>query len=335
MAYQPPMEGQPQSTSKCQVLLSKGDELSEKGQFEDALSQYEAAVEVCPDSCEAWRRLSICFFNLKRYEESEDAAYQGLEATSDNALHWHLALAIGNQGRPEEALGHLDSLHGHSWIESPMVYGTRASLLQDLGRYDEALPYIKHAWRKEKNVWNAVTLAHIYLDSHRAKSALRVLRRAIRMFGDTVALNRMYAWALIKCGAYKDAEEQARKILELDATDLYGMRYEIYSTMLAGDVARAVELAEEFKSRNPDHDLNYFYGLALRRIGRIADALAALDTIDPHVDDLPEWLFERGMCYVGLDYIDEGKKILDQLSTVNLQFSVELRKVIAQAENKA
>jgi tetratricopeptide (TPR) repeat protein len=312
----------------CEDLMSKGDELSQKGGLEAALQIYIDAVNCCPDNCETWRRLATCFFRLKRDEEAEDAANQGLEATGDSGLHWHLALAIGRQGRAEEALQHLDLIGDQPWSESPMVYGNRAFFLRELGRYKEALPFIRHAWRHDKNPWTAFTLAYIYLDLGHTRRALRMLKRAIKTFEGEKRLHGLYAWALIKHGAYKKAEEQAKRVLEIDPTDLHGMRHVINSAMLAGDAARAVSLAEEYKAACPENDLNYFYGLALRRMGRFKEALEALDTIDPHDDDLPEWLYERGLCYLGLREVNEAQKIQEELSQVNPELAAGLHKAL-------
>src|SRR5262249_59370237 len=80
----------PTDTDKAQTRDDFGDRFRQAGRYEDALAQYQAAVELQPDDAVYQRDLAVVLFDLKRYDEAAaragDLAAPELQASYRDAL---------------------------------------------------------------------------------------------------------------------------------------------------------------------------------------------------------------------------------------------------------
>ena len=94
-----PAEENPQS------LLSRGGELSEKGQHKQAVQVFQKAVEINPASEESYLGLGNSHYQLESYEAAADAFLHVLKINSDNSTAlFYLGLTLIQQKKYAESI---------------------------------------------------------------------------------------------------------------------------------------------------------------------------------------------------------------------------------------
>ena len=87
----------------------KGNELSQKGQFEQAVEAYHQALQINPDATGPFYNLGLAYKHLKQYERASAAFESALRLEPDNM---NIRLNLGNiynrMERWERAIGHLN-----------------------------------------------------------------------------------------------------------------------------------------------------------------------------------------------------------------------------------
>jgi tetratricopeptide (TPR) repeat protein len=134
----------------AECLLEKGIALKRIGRIEEAVGAYDEHLKVKPDSVPGWKNKGIALLTLGKYEAALESCDQGLSLDPDNDQRLDLlndrGLALQNLHRPDEALKCFDealSLEpketGASHASARRTWRNKAKLLDDLGRYEEAL----------------------------------------------------------------------------------------------------------------------------------------------------------------------------------------------------
>ncbi len=87
----------------------KGNELSQKGQFEQAVEAYHEALQINPDATGPFFNLGLAYKHLKQYERASAAFESALRLEPDNM---NIRLSLGNvynlMERWGQAIGHLN-----------------------------------------------------------------------------------------------------------------------------------------------------------------------------------------------------------------------------------
>ena len=87
----------------------KGNEFSQKGQFEEAVQAYHQAIQINPDATGPFYNLGLAYKHLKQYERASAAFESALRLEPDNM---NIRLNLGNiynrMERWEQAIGHLN-----------------------------------------------------------------------------------------------------------------------------------------------------------------------------------------------------------------------------------
>ncbi len=85
--------------------LKKGEELVDKGCFDDALAVCDGVLAKMPDHAAALDLKCICFLRMGRFDEAEKAIRAALKNLDGNAvLYTHLGEVLREQEKFEEAL---------------------------------------------------------------------------------------------------------------------------------------------------------------------------------------------------------------------------------------
>ena len=106
---------------------------------QEALTSYDKAIEIKPDSYEAWNNKGTTLLQLERYEEALTSFDKALEITKDNANVWNSrGLCLSFLKRYEDAIDNLSKARDLDKRE-PAHLANQGIVLARAGRYEEAL----------------------------------------------------------------------------------------------------------------------------------------------------------------------------------------------------
>jgi tetratricopeptide (TPR) repeat protein len=224
-----------------------------------------------------WFSLGSQLLAAREYAESRDCLERALEL---DAGLWQarsqLAIALGRDGHTLESLERfrlLLSEHPHN----SAIIADYALLLQDLGRYEDALGEIERAIELAPDTLDHHLRAadiEVRLGRHaRALDRLHVMKR--RWTGDP-ALCAFEAMLLTLHDRHEEAIELCREALRqgLESADL--LRAYAGARQLAGEFAEALALLDRAAETSPAAAL-VDKGILLGELGRLAEANAAFD----------------------------------------------------------
>lgn len=134
----------------------KGLALGNLDQYEEALECFDKAMELKPDDSDAWLNKGIIAGSHRRYKEARDYCDKAIELRADNCNAWfNKGVALINLAQNEEALECFDKA-----IELKPDYheawSNKSVILINLGRYEEALACCDRAIEikpDDNNIW--------------------------------------------------------------------------------------------------------------------------------------------------------------------------------------
>ena len=89
----------------------KGNEFSQKGQYEQAVEAYHQAIQINPDATGPFYNLGLAYKHLKQYDRASAALESALRLEPGNT---NIQLSLGNiynrMERWEQAIGHLNQV---------------------------------------------------------------------------------------------------------------------------------------------------------------------------------------------------------------------------------
>lgn len=185
-----------------------------------AIPLSSAAIEAEPAYAEGYRMLGYAYRLSGRFDEARDIFNQGIQKASEILM---LYQALGDLewelGRSEDAeaayLGALEVEPHH--FETLLKLG---QLLAASGRLADALPVLGEARAISPSDTRAMgTLGKVLYWLDDCAAAVEVLREAATLKPDSADIHTYLALALSEVGAGGDAEEVARKAVELSQRD--------------------------------------------------------------------------------------------------------------------
>ena len=196
----------------------------EKGQAEEALEQFQKALEINPNYAEAHTNLGLAFFQKGQAEEALEQFQKALEINPNNAeAHTNLGNALFRSGQLSEAIAQLqrtvqiypDYAVGH--------YNLGVAFFQE-GKFDEAIAQFEKAVEINPNY------AEAHANLGNALFRKEQLTEAIEQFEIAIKINPKFAQAranlgvaFFQNGQLDDAIAQFQEALRLNP-NLSGVR---------------------------------------------------------------------------------------------------------------
>ncbi len=260
-------------------LYKKANTFYELQRYEDALSNYQKAIEIKPEYARAWNGQAKVLYKLNSYQEALSAYDKAIEIEPDYRDSWSgRGFVLSKLQRYQEAISSFDkALKLES--ESPQVWNAKGEALSNLKRYEEAI----------KSYDKAVELQPEYDRAWYNKGwALYNLRRykdALSTYGKVIELkpSNEKAWynsgnALVNLNRERDAFKAYSKAVQYKPN--------FYQAWLSrGNVlislrrySEAIESFREVLKYKPNNfDALYSRGWALHKIQRYEEAVASYD----------------------------------------------------------
>ncbi|MCC7207148.1 MAG: tetratricopeptide repeat protein [Anaerolineae bacterium] len=260
-------------------IMDKAYSLSELGYEDEALSSYDRALALDPDSAWIWARRGRTLRELERYDEALAAYDRALALDPGYGWAWSgRAIVHERRGEHEDALSDYDNAVRCRPNDVWTLYN-RASLLYRMGRIDEALSGLDHVLRLDPRH----ALAH-----ERRGRALHAAGRpqdALAAFDQALALDRKLgaAWlgkglalrALRQHAESAAAFWQATRLLPNDVAPWLRHADALISLGQHADALPSIQQAARLRPAYRGVWLRL--GLAYAELGRDTEAIEAFD----------------------------------------------------------
>jgi len=90
--------------------FQRGNDYTKQGMFEEAIAEYQAAIDADPENVSALTNLGVAFYNVGRLQDAVDQYERALElAPNDADIHSNLAAAYVQLGQLDNALAEYQS----------------------------------------------------------------------------------------------------------------------------------------------------------------------------------------------------------------------------------
>ncbi len=257
--------------------FGRGCTLSNVGRAEEAMPCFDTAIRLEPNDAPTHFRRGCLFDELGRYEEALAAYGRALDIEPNDAhLHFHRGLALGRLSQYEEALTAFDRALEIEPNNAP-AHINRGVALGRLDRHDEALAAFNRAVEIEPNdarAHFACGLALGRLDRH--DEALAAFNRAVEIEPNDARAQLNRSLALRRLGRYEEALAAYDRALDIEPNDTHA---QFNRGWLLGELGRYEEALVAFdrgvEIEPNDAPAHFKRGWLLDELGRYEEALAA------------------------------------------------------------
>jgi tetratricopeptide (TPR) repeat protein len=150
------------SVQEAQLLYNRGTVLARTGQYEEAASYLEQAVEVSPAHVDAWYNLALAYHRLDRLTAAQDILKRLVTSfPAEPAYHYSLGAVLRDAENYEDALEQfrkaLENDPGYAQAQYAL-----AMTYENLGRYEEA----RREWERyldmdPDSIWSEEARLHL------------------------------------------------------------------------------------------------------------------------------------------------------------------------------
>lgn len=131
--------------TKEKILIHKGIDMVKRGMYEKAVEYCDRALEINPDSSDAWNNKGVALYNLDRIDEALECYNRALEIDPGNldAMR-NIAFAHRALGELEKALELYENIIERGGDAYDLE--AKATILVALGRFQDAIECIGRAY---------------------------------------------------------------------------------------------------------------------------------------------------------------------------------------------
>ncbi|NEQ65096.1 MAG: tetratricopeptide repeat protein [Symploca sp. SIO2D2] len=248
------------------LFFSLGNLLISAESYEDSLDCYQKAIDLNPQSVDAWVNRAYALINLERYEEALESSQTAIDLEPQSVNGWaNRAEALDSLERYKEAL---ESFQQAIDLEPQSVNGwaNRGHTLRNLQQYEEALSACEQALKidpQEPESLSCQALILSFLNDF--EQAIAVIDQAITLKPQQVVYKANRGIILARAGRYTEAIANCEQAIKQDPKHESGYYGKACCYALQGEIEPAInnlQKAIEIKPRlsrreaksNPDFD---------------------------------------------------------------------------------
>lgn len=322
----------------AEQLYGEANDAYGRNDFARAISLYQRALTLLPDSVPVRTDLGVALAHVGRYEEAIAQYQEALKRDPKNqVVRLNLALALYKEGEFEKAAVGLERLHNEQ-TDNPQVYLLLADCYLRLGKNSEVVALLEPVYRtnsEDRAVDYALGTALIREGQiQRGESVIdRILKD-----GNTPEANLLLGEAQFAAGDYKTAATTLRKALDLNANlpggwSLYGR------SLLNSEDPEGAKIAFQnaLKADPNDFSANLFLGSVLRHEDENTEATPYLEKALRLRPGSPEAAFQIGALDAATGALDKARNKFEQLEREwpdFLEVHVELANVYSRLKLK-
>ncbi len=262
--------------NNARAHVNMGVLMEQKGQVEEAIEEYRAALAMEPDYADAHFNLGVAFIRLNRVDEAERAFRDAIRLSPGDApAHINLANVLYRRSDWDAAMAE----YGEAVRIAPHDQGARLGRARSLAkntRYDEAIAEYRRLLEIAPNHAVAhLDLGNAYIRKGDFPTAIEEFREAARLDPTDIISRTNLGTALSMEGKTDEAMAVFRDALRLDPNDP-DAHFSLAEALL--DQGKLEEAIEEYRLvlrvRPSDAGVYVAIGRALLRNGRVEEAIA-------------------------------------------------------------
>ncbi len=238
--FQKALEIKPDFAEACYNL---GGAFFQKGDVDEAIAQCQKALQIKPDYAEAHNNLGNALLQKGRVDEAITHFQKALQIIPDYVeAHYNFGLALFQKGKVDEAIGQYQKALQIK-PDNPEVHNNLGMALLQKGGVDEAMVHFQKALQIKPDYAKArINLGNALLQKGRVDEAMVHFQKALQIKPDSVDVLNNLAWLLATSPDARirdgvQAVKYAERACELTH---YGM------TLLVGTLAAAYAEAGRF-----------------------------------------------------------------------------------------
>ncbi len=199
---------------------ARGIELADRGWLDEAIREFQKALELDPESAHALGNLAAVYAEKRMWREALAAHLRAVELDPEAAVgHHDLAAFVATHGL-EMAVDEYREAAARD-PEHPDVHLNLGLALADLGQTDEALRELQAAVRIEpKDAFARHELAALLMDEGDYRSAIGHLKEVVRLEPDSFEVHLDLGICYGQKGFYAEAERAYGRAREIRPDDL-------------------------------------------------------------------------------------------------------------------
>ncbi len=258
------------------AYYSLGNALLEKGQTEEAISQFQEAIRCKPDYAIAHNNLGKAFLNQGRTDEAISQFQEAIRYKPEYAeAHNNLGAAFGEKGQIDEAIRQYQEAIRLEPNDAD-AYSNLGVALVRKGRTDEAITQYQEAIRLKPNDADAyINLGNALGQKGQVDEAIRQYQEAIRLKPDYALAHNNLGNAFLNQGRTDEAITQYQESIRCKPD--YALAHNSLGNAFLnqGRSEEAISQYQEAIRLKPDDaDAHNNLGVALGRQGRIDEAIS-------------------------------------------------------------
>ncbi|GAB1545345.1 hypothetical protein NUACC21_80210 [Scytonema sp. NUACC21] len=267
------------NSTNATELYQQANTLYELQRYQDALSNYERALNLRPDYAKAWNGQGKTLYELKEYKEALAAYDKAIQLKPDYFESWRgRGFALNQLQRYQEAIASLDKALLFD-SNQPEIWNAKGEALTQIKQYDQAIQSYEKAIELRQDYYEAWYNVALVLNN------LKRYDEALVAYDKVTELKPAYdrAWynrgnVLVNLRRYQDA------IASYDKAIQYRQNYYLAwlsKGNLLNSLQRYQEAIESFErviKYNPNnYQAWYGRGWSFHQIQRYEDAVASYD----------------------------------------------------------
>jgi tetratricopeptide (TPR) repeat protein len=307
------------------LKMLHADLLSVLRRPDEALDIWDALIEEFPDEAEVVFRRIAC---LTRYGQLERAASECQKRISrcpdESAAYATLADLQVSMNLIAESLKTID--RALALKETAEFFRSRAGILAQLGRLDEAMSAVNTAVFQDRNCASAYMLrAKLHLQAKNYKEALDDLHEYHRCAGKSVESVKLQTMALRSLGCLADAEQAFRSAVQ-EAPRNLALKMELADFLAqTGRLESARQECDRIIESAPQLGVAYAMRSAVAlEMSQFEEAIRDADLAIQHGARGPKTFLVRGAAKASLGRLEEGLKDFDACIETAPQYALGL-----------
>jgi tetratricopeptide (TPR) repeat protein len=248
------------------LFSSLGDLLGSAKLYEEALESCQKAIDIDPESVNAWVCRGNTLNNIERYEEALENYQKAIDIDPESVNAWvYLGNTLDNLERYKEAL---ESCQKAIDIDPKSVdaWAYRGASLRNIGRYEEALTACDRALEIDSNNYPALNSKALILSLlENFEKAIAVINEAINLEPQEVLLRANRGIILARAGRYTEALVECEQAIKQNPKHESGYYGKACCYALQGEIGQAIDnlqkaidiaprLSRSEAKYNPDFD---------------------------------------------------------------------------------